>query len=137
VGILTFRLWLVTVAGPPVPVLQRRELTQPIFHPRPPTSSLPPLQPKDGPSPNHPRTVPALEEFDIEIVEQVPVLLDKTKIHSEWRHCETDFQLPPAFFQAEIPDAPSANRPSVAGSKMTTSGPLVLPAIIGLLGIVS
>jgi len=26
--------------------------------------------------------VPALEEFDIEIVEQVPVLLDKTKIHS-------------------------------------------------------
>ena len=28
---------------------------------------------------NHPRKVPALEGFDIEIVEQVPVLLDKVK----------------------------------------------------------
>jgi len=31
---------------------------------------------------NHPRKVPALEGFDIEIVEQVPVLLDKVKTHS-------------------------------------------------------
>jgi 3,4-dihydroxy 2-butanone 4-phosphate synthase / GTP cyclohydrolase II len=31
---------------------------------------------------NHPRKVPALEGFDIEIVEQVPVLLDKLKTHS-------------------------------------------------------
>ena len=30
---------------------------------------------------NHPRKVPALEGFDIEIVEQVPVLLDKVKVH--------------------------------------------------------
>jgi 3,4-dihydroxy 2-butanone 4-phosphate synthase / GTP cyclohydrolase II len=29
---------------------------------------------------NHPRKVPALEGFDIEIVEQVPVLLDKVKV---------------------------------------------------------
>jgi 3,4-dihydroxy 2-butanone 4-phosphate synthase/GTP cyclohydrolase II len=28
---------------------------------------------------NHPRKVPALEGFDIEIVEQVPVLLDRVK----------------------------------------------------------
>jgi 3,4-dihydroxy 2-butanone 4-phosphate synthase/GTP cyclohydrolase II len=31
---------------------------------------------------NHPRKVPALEGFDIEIVEQVPVLLDRVKTHS-------------------------------------------------------
>jgi 3,4-dihydroxy 2-butanone 4-phosphate synthase/GTP cyclohydrolase II len=30
---------------------------------------------------NHPRKVPALEGFDIEIVEQVPVLLDRVKTH--------------------------------------------------------
>jgi 3,4-dihydroxy 2-butanone 4-phosphate synthase/GTP cyclohydrolase II len=30
---------------------------------------------------NHPRKVPALEGFDIEIVEQVPVLLDRVKSH--------------------------------------------------------
>ena len=31
---------------------------------------------------NHPRKVPALEGFDIEIVEQVPVVLDRVKAHS-------------------------------------------------------
>jgi 3,4-dihydroxy 2-butanone 4-phosphate synthase / GTP cyclohydrolase II len=31
---------------------------------------------------NHPRKVPALEGFDIEIVEQVPVTLNKVKLHS-------------------------------------------------------
>jgi len=31
---------------------------------------------------NHPRKVPALEGFDVEIVEQVPVLLDKVKTGS-------------------------------------------------------
>jgi hypothetical protein len=34
--------------------------------------------------------------------------------------------------QAETPDAPCANRPRVAGSRVMTSGPLVLPVMIGL-----